>query len=97
LYEPKKEDFMFLDPPYDSEFSTYAQNEFLKADHERLANYLINRLKCKWMLVIKETPFIRGLYSNKRGINIMSFDKNYQVSFMNRNNKSVTHLLIRNY
>ena len=97
MYEPKKEDFMFLDPPYDSEFSTYAQNEFLRADHERLANYLINRLECKWMLVIKATPFISSLYSNKRGINIMSFDKNYQVSFMNRNNKSVTHLLIKNY
>ncbi len=27
-YNPKKGDFIFLDPPYDSDFSTYAKNEF---------------------------------------------------------------------
>ena len=42
---PENNDFVFLDPPYDSEFSTYAQNEFTKKDHVRLANYLIK--KCK--------------------------------------------------
>ena len=45
---------------------------------------------------IKNTDFIYGLY-NKRGINISIFDKEYLVSFMNRNDKKVTHLLITNY
>src|SRR5947207_6161653 len=27
-YAPQADDFIFLDPPYDSEFNTYAQNEF---------------------------------------------------------------------
>ncbi len=95
-YSPSEDDFVFLDPPYDSEFSTYAQNEFSKADQERLANYMINICKAKWMLVIKHTDFIYGLY-DKPGINIRAFDKEYLVSFMNRNEKRVTHLLITNY
>jgi DNA adenine methylase len=39
-----------LDPPYDSEFSTYAKNEFNKDDQKRLANYLINDCPAKWMM-----------------------------------------------
>ena len=94
--QPSKNDFIFLDPPYDSEFSTYAQNAFTKADHERLANFMIKECNAKWMLIIKNTDFIYDLY-NKDGINIRTFDKEYLVSFMNRNEKKVTHLLITNY
>lgn len=93
---PTEDDFVFLDPPYDSEFSTYAQNAFTKADQKRLADYMINECRAKWMLIIKNTNFIYGLY-NKDGINIRTYDKEYLVSFMNRNDKKVTHLLITNY
>lgn len=93
---PTESDFIFLDPPYDSEFSTYAKNSFTKDDQKRLADYMINECKAKWMLIIKNTDFIYNLY-NKEGINIRTFDKEYLVSFMNRNNKKVTHLLITNY
>lgn len=93
---PTEKDFVFLDPPYDSEFSTYAQKAFTKADQERLANYMINECRAKWMMVIKNTDFIYSLY-NKEGINIKTFNKEYLVSFMNRNDKKVTHLLITNY
>ena len=96
-YQPNKNDFVFLDPPYDTEFSTYAKNAFTKDDQIRLANYLINNCHAKWMLLIKNTNFIYDLYANHTGINIKSFEKEYTVSFMNRNNKSVTHLLITNY
>ena len=89
-------DFIFLDPPYDTEFSTYAKNEFTKDDQIRLANYLLNRCKAKWMMIIKYTDFIHSLY-DKPGISIKTFDKEYVVSFMNRNDKKVTHLLITNY
>lgn len=93
---PTEDDFVFLDPPYDTEFSTYAQNEFGKCDQERLANYLIHECRSKWMMVIKYTPFIYELY-NKEGIRIKTFDKKYLVSFMNRNNKKTEHLIIMNY
>ena len=95
-YQPAKNDFVFLDPPYDSDFSTYAKNEFTKADQKRLADYLIKKCKAKWMMIIKNTDFIFSLYDNK-GLNIKSFEKKYLVSFMNRNDKNVEHLLITNY
>lgn len=95
-HTPENNDFVFLDPPYDSEFSTYAKNEFTKKDQIRLANYLIKKCKGKWMMIIKNTDFIFKLYKNK-GLNIQSFDKKYLVSFMNRNDKNVEHLLITNY
>jgi DNA adenine methylase len=95
-HQPTEYDFVFLDPPYDSEFSTYAKNEFTRKDQERLANYLTQRCNAKWMMIIKNTDFIYDLY-NGRGLNISSFDKKYLVSFMNRNDKNVEHLLITNY
>lgn len=96
IHKPTEKDFIFLDPPYDSEFSTYANNEFTKSDQERLANYLINDCNAKWMMILKNTDFIFDLYNNK-GLNIQSFDKKYLVSFMNRNDKNVQHILITNY
>jgi len=93
---PQEDDFIFLDPPYDSEFSTYAQNEFTRSDQRRLAEYLINECRAKWMLVIKHTDFIHSLY-DKAGINIRTFNKEYLVSFMNRNNRKAEHLMITNY
>lgn len=94
--KPKKDDFIFLDPPYDSEFSTYAQNEFTRDDQIRLANYLVKDCKANWMMVIKHTDFIYDLY-NKPNINIGIFSKKYLVNFQNRNDKKVEHLVITNY
>ena len=91
-----KNDFVFLDPPYDTDFSSYVNNTFDKRDQERLANYLINKCPAKFMLVIKNTDFISDLYSNK-GLYITSFDKTYMVSFKGRNNRDCEHLLITNY
>lgn len=91
-----KDDFMFLDPPYDTTFSEYDKNSFDQNDQIRLAQYLINNCKCKFMLVIKKTDFIEKLYRNS-GLHIIEFDKNYFVSFKNRNKKKVKHLLIKNY
>ncbi|MDP2585944.1 MAG: DNA adenine methylase [Candidatus Levybacteria bacterium] len=63
--KPKKGDFVFLDPPYDSEFSTYDKNVFNKEDQKRLANYLIKDCKANWMMIIKNTDFILSLYNKK--------------------------------
>ncbi|MDR1984148.1 MAG: DNA adenine methylase [Prevotellaceae bacterium] len=89
-------DFIFLDPPYDTEFSTYDQNEFTQADQIRLSKFLTEETVCKWMLVIKNTDFIHHLYE-KQGIFIKYFDKSYNVSFMNRNERKTEHLMITNY
>ena len=93
LHIPKENDFLFLDPPYDTTFSTYDNNIFNEDDHRRLFN-VINNLRCNWMLVIKTSPLIEDLYKN---FNIIRYDKLYQVNFKNRNDRDVEHLLIKNY
>lgn len=93
--KPEIGDFIFLDPPYDTEFSTYAKNEFAKKDQVRLCEYLKNT-KANIMLIIKNTEFIYNLYNTKE-FKIKTFDKKYLVSFQNRNDKDVKHLLITNY
>lgn len=92
--ELDRDDFVFLDPPYDSGFSTYARNTFGREEQIRLCECL-KRTKAKIMLVIKNTDFIYFLY--KDNFNIKSFEKKYMVSFMNRNDRNVKHLLITNY
>lgn len=88
-------DFIFLDPPYDSEFSQYNKEaDFDKNEQIRLFNVLL-KSKAKIMVVIKETEFIYNLYKNN--FNIEKFDKKYLTNMRNRNNKDVKHLIITNY
>lgn len=102
-YKPSADDFLFLDPPYDTEFSTYAKNEFTLDDQKRLADYLIYQCPANFMLVIKNTDYIASLYpdgmktANGQQIYVGRFDKRYAVSFQDRNNKEAEHLLITNY
>ena len=93
--KPQKNDFIFVDPPYDTEFSTYAKNTFDKNDQIRLANFL-SKTEANVMILIKNTEFIYNLYKSK-GFFIKSFDKKYLVSFQNRNNKNANHLIITNF
>lgn len=102
-YKPEASDFIFLDPPYDSDFSTYDQNIFDKQDQIRLAIYLLEKCPCKFLMIIKNTDFISNLYpvgakcANGMLLNVKSFSHQYQVSFKNRNNKNTEHLLIGNF
>ena len=95
-HAPGPDDFIFLDPPYDSDFSTYARNTFGLEDQTRLARYLLERCACRFMLVIKHTAAIRQLYGDA-GLRITAFDKRYLVSFQDRNDRNAEHLIIRNY
>lgn len=95
-HSPQEGDFIFLDPPYDSEFSTYARNAFSMQDQQRLARYLLQACPAKFMLVIKHTPAIYDLYQHP-GIQVRSFDKTYLVSFQDRNERAAEHLIITNY
>lgn len=88
-------DFIFLDPPYDSEFSEYDQSAFTQLDQQRLASFLI-KAKAKWMVVIKETDFIRKIYTHPK-VKILAFDKSYTYNVRGRNDRAVTHLIITNY
>lgn len=87
-------DFIFLDPPYDTDFSDYEGRSFDLKDQERLRNYL-KGIPSKFILIIKDTDFIYNLY--KDDFNIISFDKNYTYNVRSRNERNVTHLIITNY
>lgn len=89
------EDFIFLDPPYDSDFSDYEGRQFTKRDHERLSA-LLGRLPAQWMLVIKNTPFILSLYQGGRH-RIEKFENTYTYNVRSRNTREAEHLVITNY
>ncbi len=95
-HAPREDDFLFVDPPYDSEFSTYSRNAFDMCDQERLARYLLHACRAKFLLVIKRTPAILRLY-DQPGITIRSFEKTYLVSFQARNERGAQHLIVTNY
>lgn len=89
-----KEDFIFLDPPYDTEFSDYDGRPFGKQDQTRLADAL-KATPAKFLLIIKNTEFIRSLY--EKDFHIHSFDKQYTYNVRSRNQRDVEHLVITNY
>lgn len=87
-------DFMFLDPPYDSTFSEYDDNAFTREDHKRLAECL-TKCKCKWLMAISKTDFILDLY---KGFHIIEYDKTYMYQAKgDYDSKHTTHLVITNY
>lgn len=92
--DPSPNDFVFLDPPYDSDFSDYEGMAFTEEDQIRLSKTLIN-MKAKFILIIKNTEFIYNLYNNTN-LNILSFSKNYTYNVRSRNERNTKHLIITN-
>lgn len=91
-----KNDFIFLDPPYDTDFSDYEKSSFSKEDQKRLAKCLL-KTRASFILIIKKTAFINELYANKKGIKMDSFEKKYLYNVKGRNNRDVSHLVIYNF
>ena len=94
VVKPTKGDFLFLDPPYDTEFSDYEGNAFTKMDQARLA-VALSKTPAKFLLIIKNTPFIEALYS--QGFYIRRFEKRYSYNVRSRNDRQAEHLIITNY
>ncbi len=99
-----KEAFVFLDPPYDTEFSSYANREFGRAEQDRLARTFA-RLPCKALLVIQQTDYLLWLYegigrelrAKKKPFHLTSYGKVYGYNVRGRNDRKAEHLLILNY
>lgn len=87
------DDFMFLDPPYDTDFSDYDGKDFTHSDQARLAQALA-KTPAQFILIIKNTPFIRELYEGR--FRILSFDKQYTYNVRSRNERETEHLIITN-
>lgn len=88
--------FMFLDPPYNSEFTDYGYCQFNEKHHEELAK-LFKTTKNKCLMIIGKTPFISKLYD---GYIKDEFDKKYRFKIHSgRVGKEIDnkHLIITNY
>ena len=92
--DPK--DFIFLDPPYDSEFTDYGYCSFGKDEHHKLAE-CFKKSKARCMMVIGKTPLIEDLYGSyiKR-----EYHKKY--AFKIHSNRvgdeiNTTHVVVTNY
>lgn len=90
-------DFMFLDPPYDTTFSDYGNIEFTgdfdELHHRRLASDFRN-LPGKALQIIGSTPLIEELY---RPFIRERYPKSYAVNIRNRFKSESEHLIITNY
>lgn len=88
--------FMFLDPPYDSEFTDYGYCKFDKSDQLRLFECFKNT-KIKCLMIISKTNFIEDLYKDYI---CDEYDKKYRFKLHSSRvgdeiNKK--HLIIKNY
>jgi len=88
--------FMFLDPPYDSEFTDYGYCKFGKEEHIILAE-CFKQSKNKCLMIIGKTDFIVELY--KEYI-VGEYPKKYKFKIhSNRVGDEINtkHLIIKNY
>lgn len=91
-----KENFMFLDPPYDSEFTDYGYCVFGKPEHERLAA-CFKKTDIRCLMIIGKTAFIEELYKDYI---VEEYDKRYRFKLHSGRVGSeinTKHLVIKNY
>ncbi|MDR2014074.1 MAG: Dam family site-specific DNA-(adenine-N6)-methyltransferase [Azoarcus sp.] len=92
-----KNDFIFLDPPYDCVFNSYGNIEFMngfdEAEHRRLAAEF-RKLSCRALMVVGKTPLTDALYGDYI---CDEYYKNYAVNIRNRFNSDSMHIVAKNY
>jgi len=90
-------DFMFLDPPYDTTFTDYGNVEFtgdFGEEHHRRLSVDFRNLSGPALLIIGSTPLIEELY---RPFIRERYEKTYGVNIRNRFRSQSQHLIITNY
>ena len=91
-----EDNFMFLDPPYDSEFTDYGYCSFGKEEHKKLAE-CFKKTNIKCLMIIGKTDFISELYD---GYIADEYNKNYRFKLHSGrvgNEINTKHLIIKNY
>ena len=101
LKKVKKNDFVYLDPPYDplsktSSFTSYTKNDFGKDEQLELANLFeaLNKKGAILMLNNSDTEYTRELYKNYR-IEIIKAPR--FVAAKGKSRKPVNELVVMNY
>lgn len=90
-------DFIFLDPPYDTRFTSYGNHvDFKEAEQRRLVEDFKN-LGTKALMIIGKTPLTMELYKD---FVYSTYEKRYAQNFGKQGKDSsspATHLIISNY
>ena len=95
VYYADKEDFIFMDPPYDNSFTDYTAVGFERDQQVRVANIFkkLSDKGCYCMLTNHDTPLIRDLYKD---YNIKVIDVRRSIN-RNGNDRKGKEVIITNY
>ena len=95
VYYADKEDFIFMDPPYDNSFTDYTAAGFERDQQVRVANMFkkLSDKGCYCMLTNHDTPLIRELYKD---YNIKVIDVRRSIN-RNGNDRKGKEVIITNY
>jgi DNA adenine methylase len=103
LLEARKDDFIYLDPPYNptsetASFTGYTRYGFTAKNQEELANTFkkLDKKGCMVLLSNSNTPFIRKLYSDYAN-NTIEIDALRSINSNATKRSGHKELLIRNY
>lgn len=91
-----KKNFMFLDPPYDSEFTDYGYCSFDRDMQKKLAKYF-KETNIRCLMIIGKTDFIVDLYKDYI---VDEYDKKYKFKLHSGrigDEINTKHLIIKNY
>ncbi|MDR2628613.1 MAG: Dam family site-specific DNA-(adenine-N6)-methyltransferase [Puniceicoccales bacterium] len=91
---PRKNDFVYLDPPYHNKFNAYDSSRFGEAKHKMLAEFCndLDRSGIFFMLSNSDTEFIRKLFHGYR-IEVVTAPRSVSCAKNGKENE----LIIRNY
>jgi len=90
------DNFMFLDPPYDSEFTDYGYCTFGKDEQRKLAD-CFKKTSIRCLMIIGKTAFIEELYKDYI---VDEYDKKYRFKLHSGrigDEINTKHLIIKNY
>ena len=94
--KPRKEDFIFIDPP---EPGNYIQNggwEFSPKDYDRLQNYIHFHCSSRWMMVLRNTEKMRDIIFGEEAFAYSGFNK-YNLKLVGLEDENATHIIVCNY
>lgn len=93
--KPRREDFIFLDPP---EPGNYIQNggwEFTMQDYEALFHFLQYECGGRWMMVVRNCEKLRDMVY-RSPFHSVAYSK-YNLSVLQAGDEDATHLILCNY
>ncbi len=94
--EFSKNDFLFMDIPYEIYESVYVEHPFTPSHHRRLAN-LLRRVNANWLLFAPNDRRLESMYKATGKVNISHFDQGFNAKHTNRRNNPRDVMVIKNY